>query len=254
MAGRYPENIPLSLSSHKCTKYTGQVIANFYRVLGGRGGGHFCPVAGADGGRALVVDPQPKRAPIHWVSVETLAALMAREDRCSGLARGFIAVSIPLPSRLRRATVFEAPEILELIRAAFAPVEMVLGRKPSALATTERSLRRNALAGTLLVLEDEDGGGRGRHLVGTVTVKEGHISRLGVSPSCQGHGFGKLLLRAAETLARQSTDIASLTCYGETGPVVKFYEKNGYRLVESREKDGATILSMQKALTGTPDR
>ena len=91
-------------------------------------------------------------------------------------------------------------------------------------------------------------------MIATVTVKDGYISRLAVQPSSQGRGFGKLLLGVAESLARESKEIASIECYGDDVPVVEFYERNGYELVKSDVVNGATILTMQKDLTKNQGR
>jgi len=88
------------------------VIGNYWRQFDGWRGGHFSPFNGSrcvedrgqlsdamerDGSQervveTMVLDTQPKRAPIHWIPLTSLISMMSRADSTSKQTRGFIVV------------------------------------------------------------------------------------------------------------------------------------------------------------------
>ena len=65
--------------------------------------------------------------------------------------------------------------------------------------------------------------------VGTVTINDNEINRLFVLPECQGKGFGRELMRFAESIVFDRWDTAELSA---SLPAKAMYMKNGYEFSE----------------------
>ena len=67
-------------------------------------------------------------------------------------------------------------------------------------------------------------------LVGFVSLAECHLAALFVLPSAQGRGYGRSMLE----FAKGRRQALSLCVYSQNRRAVEFYEKAGFRVVESR--------------------
>lgn len=92
------------------------------------------------------------------------------------------------------------PDVLRLIRDAFAPMDGVIDPPSSAHRLTSQSLAEKAGAETCLLAVD------GEHLVGCCFVRRErdglYLGKLAVDEDARGRGVGRLLLAAVEERAR----------------------------------------------------
>lgn len=71
---------------------------------------------------------------------------------------------------------------------------------------------------------------RNDEIVGFVSLAESHLAALFVLPSAEGRGYGRSLLN----LVKGKRQALSLSVYSQNQRAVAFYEKAGFRAVESR--------------------
>ena len=82
-------------------------------------------------------------------------------------------------------------------------------------------------------------------IMGFVTIENGWVEHLYVSPQFQDHGVGKKLLDKAKEL---SPGGLKLWVFEENSGAIKFYEREGFRLIKKRNKEE------QDNEEGQPDR
>jgi GNAT superfamily N-acetyltransferase len=133
------------------------------------------------------------------------------------------------PLQIRLASDDDVTALTQLINAAFVVEQIVFdGNRVDDLA-----VRTYMGSGTFLLAEDSTG------LLGCVYVEtHGHRSYLGllaVQPARQGLGLGKLLVAAAEKLARESgsriMDLRVISPRAEQ--LLPFYQRLGYGFVRT---------------------
>lgn len=73
-------------------------------------------------------------------------------------------------------------------------------------------------------------------IVGLMMVGEGYLHHLYIDPSSHGKGYGKILLDKAKEL---SPDELYLWVFEQNLGAIKFYEREGFQLLEKREKEQA---------------
>eukprot|EP00405_Crypthecodinium_cohnii_P007329 CAMPEP_0206422892 /NCGR_PEP_ID=MMETSP0324_2-20121206/2359_1 /ASSEMBLY_ACC=CAM_ASM_000836 /TAXON_ID=2866 /ORGANISM="Crypthecodinium cohnii, Strain Seligo" /LENGTH=240 /DNA_ID=CAMNT_0053887355 /DNA_START=28 /DNA_END=753 /DNA_ORIENTATION=- len=71
--------------SHLC------LLVNYWRPTGG----HWCPIAAWSEEHVLLLDPQPKRLPPHWVPVAGLVKSLCLHNRITGKPRGYLRLRLP---------------------------------------------------------------------------------------------------------------------------------------------------------------
>jgi N-acetylglutamate synthase-like GNAT family acetyltransferase len=105
------------------------------------------------------------------------------------------------PLLIRAARPDEAEAIVALLQRAFGQYRGKLRPESGALQETPETIRAVMKAGTILLAE------RAGRILGCVSVRRkddcAYAARLAVEPMEQGMGVGRVLLAAAEALARQ---------------------------------------------------
>jgi ribosomal protein S18 acetylase RimI-like enzyme len=82
-------------------------------------------------------------------------------------------------------------------------------------------------------------------IMGFVTIENGWVEHLYVSPQYQDHGVGKKLLDKAKEL---SPGGLKLWVFEENSGAIRFYEREGFKLIKKRNKEE------QDNEEGQPDR
>src|ERR1700747_602200 len=100
--------------------------------------------------------------------------------------------------RIRPASDADVPALVRLINAAFVVEQVVFDGN----RVDDLGVRAYMSGGTFLVAEDSQG------LVGCVYIEargdRSYLGLLSVQPGRQGNGYGRKLVEAAESFARQS--------------------------------------------------
>ena len=74
----------------------------------------------------------------------------------------------------------------------------------------------------------------------------GFIGLFMLAEDCQGKGIGKKLFRHIREAAQKAgLKKLRLGCYAANEPGRRFWEKQGFQLVETRERDGQKLLVME---------
>jgi ribosomal protein S18 acetylase RimI-like enzyme len=131
--------------------------------------------------------------------------------------------------RIARATLDDAGEILECVRAAFEPYRTQYTRAAyEDTVMTAGTVRRRIE--TMIVLVARDGGGPVIGTVGgLVRGDEGHIRGMAVLPSSQGRGVADRLLETIEgALKGAGCSFVTLDTTDPLDRAIRFYERNGY--------------------------
>jgi predicted N-acetyltransferase YhbS len=132
--------------------------------------------------------------------------------------------------RLRDATEDDIPALIDVINAAYKPVDWWLfGR----LRTSEAEYREEfRLPGASAVVAELDG-----RIVAHIAISLGYwdgaawFGKLSAVPEAQGQGVATLLVEEAERRARDAGyDVLYLDCVRENG-LVEYYESLGYAVV-----------------------
>jgi len=132
---------------------------------------------------------------------------------------------------IRQAQLGDAEAVRQVVQEAFGEYREVVPVSLSALEETPEDLRRDVLAGRVLVAVD------GTEVVGTVRYELKpdvlYVGRLAVLPSYQGRGVGAALMGYVETLAPTlgRTRIQLATRQSVPSNVL-FYERLGYKVTE----------------------
>lgn len=66
-------------------------------------------------------------------------------------------------------------------------------------------------------------------IVGTGSYRDNHITRVYVSPNCQGKGYGSYIMNCLENKISQGYDVA---CLDSSLPASSMYEHRGYKTVK----------------------
>ena len=139
---------------------------------------------------------------------------------------------------LHRATAADAPEVRDLVRAAYSKWVPLLGREPKPMTADYEAavrdhmvdvLRLDGEMAALIEMEPE-----ADHLL---------VVNVAVSPSHQGKGYGRALLTHAEAFAR-SLGLGELRLYTSVHLIenVKLYERVGYKV--DREEEASPHLGV----------
>lgn len=132
---------------------------------------------------------------------------------------------------IRRATLDDAPAVLECLQAAFAPFRPLYSAEGFADTTlTPETVAQRFATMQVFVLELPGAG-----IVGTIASAAagdgtGHIRGMAVHPDFQGKGAADQLLHAAEAALRAAG--CTRVTLDTTAPLqraIRFYERNGYR-------------------------
>lgn len=132
---------------------------------------------------------------------------------------------------IRRATLDDAPAVLECLQAAFAPFRPSYSSDAFADTTlTPDTVAQRFATMQVFVLELPGAG-----IVGTIACAAagdgtGHIRGMAVRPDFQGKGAADQLLHAAEAALRAAG--CTRVTLDTTAPLqraIRFYERNGYR-------------------------
>ena len=83
------------------------------------------------------------------------------------------------------------------------------------------AVAKDVKLGKVVLLESDD------RAVGTGTLDGYHVTRVFVRPSCQGSGFGSMVMRCLETSASASFET---TVLDSSAPAERFYQNRGYRV------------------------
>jgi ribosomal protein S18 acetylase RimI-like enzyme len=150
-----------------------------------------------------------------------------------------------MPPTLRRATAADADPIRDLVRAAYEGYIPLLGRTPiPMLADVGEAIRTH----DVWVLEGEEDG-----IVGVIELiphpDHLYIENVAVSPSQQGNGLGRRLLRHAEDEARRRglPELRLLTNERYTSNIA-MYERYGYVETHRTPHLGSDLVHFRKTL------
>ena len=149
-----------------------------------------------------------------------------------------------------RLTINEdTPVLLEIIHAAYAPLESILGRKPRGLRETDDGLQERIEKKTLysVLLKDE--------LIATFTLARSRqyelmeISKVAIHPDNQNKGLGTFVMESAEQLVRLMEEKnVYVQTYADNEQLVNFYLHRGYKIFRKRVIRGNMIMHMEKKL------
>ena len=154
---------------------------------------------------------------------------------------------------VRRATPDDVAELIRVINLAYVvEADMFFGTRTNEADIRERLSRDNA---TFLVIDGEPG-----ILAGAVYVEHederGYFGMLAVDPSRQGHGLGRMLVKAAEVYcADAGCSVLDLTVVHLRTELPGFYAALGFEHVgrtaypdASKTKVPVELIQMSKAL------
>lgn len=138
-----------------------------------------------------------------------------------------------MPLIIRRAAVADAPVVLPLLHAAHGWNAAHGFNFTAATVELNEVAKRIAESELYLLFDDAEA-------VGTVTVfDDGGIGWLGVSPTAQGKGNGKHLLRFAEARLRElGCTVAKLDTPADHPWLPAFYQRHGYQIVGTTHWEG----------------
>ncbi|MHA1243068.1 MAG: GNAT family N-acetyltransferase [Candidatus Heimdallarchaeota archaeon] len=149
-----------------------------------------------------------------------------------------------------RLTINEdTPVLLEIIHAAYAPLESILGRKPRGLRETDDGLQERIEKKTLysVLLKDE--------LIATFTLARSRqyelmeISKVAIHPNNQNKGLGTFVMESAEQLVRLMEEKkVYVQTYADNEQLVSFYLHREYKIFRKRVIRGNMIMHMEKKL------
>lgn len=118
-----------------------------------------------------------------------------------------------------------APQVLAVVRAAFAARPPLDPPAAALLETEETIAEKLAVHGGLLAcLGDEPVGALVLDPVGSTT----YLRRFGVTPAAQGHGVAAELIEAAVEVAEGSDDL-TVVAREELPATIRFWERQGFR-------------------------
>jgi GNAT superfamily N-acetyltransferase len=143
---------------------------------------------------------------------------------------------------VRKASAADAASLLQLVRDCVAGMRAAGIEQWDEVYPNAETIARDIEAGTLHVLCDDDA------IIASITIDQtmdplwqsmtwsagsepaAAVHRLMVHPSQQGHGFGKLLMRHAKTVAReQGCRSIRLDTFLQNPAAMALYPRLGYR-------------------------
>ncbi len=142
------------------------------------------------------------------------------------------------------ATVQDAPSIKLIIDAAYSKYIKRLSMLPAAMKMQNDQLVETQTVYVLRVGDD---------VVGSVILsREGDsimVNNLVVAPSAQGHGYGRLLMKYAENMAREQ-GLAALTLFANVKmhENIAWYTKIGFTETGRKTEDGFNRVYFRKEL------
>lgn len=146
---------------------------------------------------------------------------------------------------IREARPDDVAEIVALVRAAYAPYVIRIGREPAPMQADYAALVDQ---GVVYVLP-----GDGRLRAVLVMFPEGDhlfVENIAVHPDEQGRGLGRLLMAAADDRAR-ALGLGAVELYTNEAMTenLAFYPRLGFVEVERRLDDGFRRVFMRKTLS-----
>ena len=155
--------------------------------------------------------------------------------------------------RIRVARIGDAPAIFAVLDAAFSPFRQCYPEAAydaTAVPLPVMEARIRSKDETVLVVTEGD------EVVGTVSLKiidgrDLHFYTMGVSPSQQGKGVGRLLFEAIEEQARRSgCRRMTLETSAPLSRAIHAYEKHGFkRTGKVRPYHGTEVFEMAKEIS-----
>jgi drug/metabolite transporter (DMT)-like permease/ribosomal protein S18 acetylase RimI-like enzyme len=160
------------------------------------------------------------------------------------------------PRDPREASENDVPALTALINEAYSPAEGFLYEGPR---ITTGEVRSKLDHGRFLLERDANGTLRGCVYV-TVTGDSGYFGLLAVSPTDQGRGLGRSLVKAAESLCRsKGCRSMTLDVVDSRRELFSFYARLGYEVAGERPFDDPRLnrpshfVVMRKVLAPQPE-
>jgi N-acetylglutamate synthase-like GNAT family acetyltransferase len=143
----------------------------------------------------------------------------------------------------------EAAEISDLIKAAYSPIEPILGRKPRGmLETAEKVIERIHKKTVYVAIHKEE-------IIGTFTIENNEtydlleVQKVAVRSDKQNKGLGSYMMESAEHLAKELEHRKLMVeTYEDHKQLVDYYLKIGYKTFKKRMSKGNVVLLMEKKL------
>ncbi|KZL68535.1 acetyltransferase protein [Colletotrichum incanum] len=152
---------------------------------------------------------------------------------------------------LSRANSDDVPAIQTMIRAAYSKYIDRIGKEPAPMKADYNELIKTQL---VYVLRND----KNRQVVGAIilrheaAVESLHINNLVVAPAAQGRGYGRVLMRCAEDVARayRCTNLQLYTNVKMFENLV-LYPKMGFIETERKTEDGYERVYFRRELAGS---
>ena len=150
---------------------------------------------------------------------------------------------------IRRSVPEDLPELLEIIHAAYAPLEEILGRKPRGLRESIDGLQQRIDDESLytVLLKDK--------IIASFTMKRSEmyglmeIQKVAIKPENQNKGLGTFIMESAEHMLRLLEEKkVYVQTYSDHQRLVDFYMHRGYTIFRKRVIRGNIIFHMEKNL------
>jgi GNAT superfamily N-acetyltransferase len=157
-------------------------------------------------------------------------------------------VSAPHTNGLRLAADADIPEIVRVINAAYRVEDFFIDGNRTDRHSVH--LRMQEAGSAFLVAEDHEAA----RMAGAVYVRaidaSGYFGMLSVDPACQGRGFGRALVEAAEEYCRQrGCRAVSIDLVNLRSELPAFYQRLGY--VEGKRVPFPDEWKVRPAARGT---
>ena len=146
--------------------------------------------------------------------------------------------------RIRRARNDDTAAIREVVDSAYAQYVERMGKPPAPMLADYESL---VTAGDVWIGDDEE------LVIGVLVMRPSgealELENVAVSPSHQGHGYGRALIDFAERRARE-LGLPAVTLYTNEAMVenLRLYARLGFVETERRVEDGYRRVFFRKAL------
>jgi GNAT superfamily N-acetyltransferase len=150
---------------------------------------------------------------------------------------------------IRMPKLEEAEQICDLIKAAYSPIEPILGRKPRGMLETIEKVKERIKKKTVYVAIYK------KEIIGTFTIENNEsynlleVQKVAVRSDKQNKGLGSYMMESAEHLARELEHRKIIVeTYEDHKQLVDFYLKRGYKVFKDRMSKGNVVLLMEKKL------
>ena len=146
--------------------------------------------------------------------------------------------------RIRRARNDDTAAIREVVDSAYAQYVERMGKPPAPMLADYESL---VTAGDVWIGDDEE------LVIGVLVMRPSsealELENVAVSPSHQGHGYGRALIDFTERRARE-LGLPAVTLYTNEAMVenLRLYARLGFVETERRVEDGYRRVFFRKAL------